>query len=788
MASSSKILTVSYGTFSCTAEGFDDPLEVVKETTQFFRGVVGEDRFFGAEPPQFDPELASEYLRDRLADSGGTLSIGSPPRVMAAAASAGAMAAAFDSGPRHVTPSAQMLPDDDTIEATAVLTERPVPEADETLHEVHPGDTAPDGPEVTPAPLTSAPDDIAAKLNRIRAVVAQNDDEIASPPVQPEVQLDDTPEAPVVADPVMETATVVDATPEAPHPQEDALEGLLDELVVESGDADEIDLSALADTLAAQDATEDLIDDLSVAEELDPEPADKDASLMDRALPVAATAAIAALAASVAKSAPAEDEKTDTAGAWDDDRDPTEDALDQAWAASPPPPPPTIETAQEDDVWTAADDIPPPAPIPAAKGQTVRARVVKVKRAALEQAIDDGMLEEVPEDAAPSAPKPPAAAKPASLAPTLEPSSLSPEEEDELARELAAVKAELASDFGAWDEDDAADATLADAPAQPVNAADLYDDEDEDEDDAALLAAAAATVAGTFPERQESAAPLRLDNPIAGSEALSGDPLDDVIGQEVRDSARKAVKMASPARALLTEHEVEDDDTSRLIDQTNSEMDEPEGNRRRSAIAHLRAAVAATKADRFLSRKTDAAEEQEPYREDLASVVRPRRPQSVGVRTERPVTEPAPQATPLKLVAEQRVQSAPADDPDAEAATVRPRRVRRSGPAEASTPTQGDADNTSGFALYAQSVGAADLPELLEAAAAYMSYVEGRDQFSRPQLMSTLRQAESADSSREDRLRSFGQLLRDGKIRKTSGGRFTAADHISFKPDRAANG
>ena len=91
-----------------------------------------------------------------------------------------------------------------------------------------------------------------------------------------------------------------------------------------------------------------------------------------------------------------------------------------------------------------------------------------------------------------------------------------------------------------------------------------------------------------------------------------------------------------------------------------------------------------------------------------------------------------------------------------------------------------------GFAAYAQDVGAADLPELLEAAAAYMSYVEGRDQFSRPQLMTTLRQAEVTDSSREDRLRSFGQLLREGKIRKTSGGRFTAAETISYKP--AANG
>ena len=114
---------------------------------------------------------------------------------------------------------------------------------------------------------------------------------------------------------------------------------------------------------------------------------------------------------------------------------------------------------------------------------------------------------------------------------------------------------------------------------------------------------------------------------------------------------------------------------------------------------------------------------------------------------------------------------------------VRPRRVRRTEPAPDTTAESGSA---SGFAAYAQDVGAADLPELLEAAAAYMSYVEGRDQFSRPQLMTTLRQAEVTDSSREDRLRSFGQLLREGKIRKTSGGRFTAAETISYKP--AANG
>ena len=51
MVSSSKILTVSYGTFSCTAEGFDDPLGVVKDTTHFFRGVV-HDLYFPVLPPK----------------------------------------------------------------------------------------------------------------------------------------------------------------------------------------------------------------------------------------------------------------------------------------------------------------------------------------------------------------------------------------------------------------------------------------------------------------------------------------------------------------------------------------------------------------------------------------------------------------------------------------------------------------------------------------------------------------------------------------------------------------
>ena len=92
------------------------------------------------------------------------------------------------------------------------------------------------------------------------------------------------------------------------------------------------------------------------------------------------------------------------------------------------------------------------------------------------------------------------------------------------------------------------------------------------------------------------------------------------------------------------------------------------------------------------------------------------------------------------------------------------------------------------FNEFAEEMGATELPDLLEAAAAYLAYVEGKDQFSRPQLMTKVRMVQEENFSREDGLRSFGQLLRQGKIEKISGGRFTVSDRISFKPDTRAAG
>lgn len=208
-----------------------------------------------------------------------------------------------------------------------------------------------------------------------------------------------------------------------------------------------------------------------------------------------------------------------------------------------------------------------------------------------------------------------------------------------------------------------------------------------------------------------------------------------------------------------------DTDVLRLLQKADAELGDPATADTRETYSHLRTAVAATEAEREAT-GDDAASEDEKYRGDLASVVSPRRPE-IQVTSMRPESDTA---APLKLVAEQRVDTeAPEPGP------VTPRRVT----AEAvdSTPDEG------GFARFAQEQGAQSLPELLEAAAAYLSFIEGQEQFSRPQLMNKVRALKQDEFNREESLRSFGQLLRDGKIEKAGGGRFAASNQIGFRPE-----
>lgn len=233
---------------------------------------------------------------------------------------------------------------------------------------------------------------------------------------------------------------------------------------------------------------------------------------------------------------------------------------------------------------------------------------------------------------------------------------------------------------------------------------------------------------------------------------------------------------------------------SRLMAKAESAMTEPESANRRNAIAHLRAAVAATKAEQSAGTLPPRASEATAFHDDLASVVRPRRPVGEpGPATPRP---PEARPAPLKLVAEQRVDlrgdgtAAPAS-----VTPVRPRRVALAvlpdaAEAEAEAPPPAEATvgagvaavAEGGFAEFARKMAATQLPDVLEAAAAYLVHVEGHATFSRPQLLGKAREGSVHEVSREDGLRVFGQLLRKGKIRRLEASRFTVTEEIGFKP------
>ena len=265
---------------------------------------------------------------------------------------------------------------------------------------------------------------------------------------------------------------------------------------------------------------------------------------------------------------------------------------------------------------------------------------------------------------------------------------------------------------------------------------------------------------------------------LADEETTSDDKdvslIANVLKQSEEDDADDTSATDSSSRREISGT---DDNVDRLLKQTDAHLADDAGIRRRRVISQMRAAVAATKAERVLSRvipgKKALSEETTAYRNDLKKAIsktndpepKPVRPQQVETRLIEPQEPEGIKPPPLVLVSSQRV-----DEPSEEQAST------------ASTDARS-------FSEFAKAMGANELPDLMEAAAAYTSFVEGQSHFSRPEIMKRVAAVDPAlEISREAGLRSFGQLLRQGKIRKLDRGQFVIDEETRFNPDQRIAG
>lgn len=669
MVGASKILTVSYGTFSCTLEGFDEPFSTMKAIAEYFRDLAADDRYFGAVPPTPDAEMLHKIAEREI-----------HRRVEARVSEHGIVlrpeGATF-------TPAAPQP-------APAMPVSPPMAEA--------------------PAPARPAiPDSVAAKLARIRAVVSE------------------APAAAVVAPIVAEAAAVPFEEDEetenfgAPAATDFGFDldiGDMPGLKAVMAEAREpVEAEPVAEAAAPEDLTEESFD--TVAETLAEAEAEEDLRALDAADDEADAEWEAEHAAEAREALIAEDFETEELQA--EELEATEEEFEaEDWSADEAE---EVEAAIETEAPELADieDTAEEAPVPTA-------RVIRIGRTDEDFADQD-------------------------------------EDGDEAF--------EMSEDMPVEDRAAAVMAALS---------GDNYDDEDFEDEEAPETAEA---------EDNDILAQIGAAIGDTGLPAAEEEDLLSDLADITRDSRRDSHE----GRAIL-ESASEDDEASveRLMEEAKSKLEGPENRRRFSAIAHLKAAVAATVADRKLKTGSDAgvsareasADDTEAYREDLSKAVRPRRPASDSVPvTQRPTMQT--RMAPLVLVSEQRVDLP--EEARSGAAVVRPRRVST---AVLETRIEDDVEEDEGlplspedvrsFAEFAEHLGATSLSDLLEAAAAYTANVEGIAHFSRPQILRRVEGVtEDEDYSREDGLRSFGMLLRQGKIQKVRRGQFVLTDASRFK-------
>ncbi len=864
MIGASKILTVSYGTFSCTLEGFDEPFNTMKAIAEYFRDLAAEDRYFGAEPPTPDAamlhRIAEREIQRRVEakiDANGVvLRAGdvdtSVPQTARSGPQMPEMLAPAVMAPA-VTAPAVVVPE--TLAAHINAADAPV--ADTAFAEVGPQNVAPadtlgafpdaasevavdatgDEP-AAPSLSATIPEGVAAKLARIRQSVA------AQTPVVP---------ATVVALAAEDEYSEDEHAALAFAPASDF--SVSDFAAEDFGDAE------LANDIAEQASEptafvhEDTGGDVEPNDATLPEP---DAEVPEQAEVYAADPADAD--GGTYEEIFVQIVTVETAFIQYADANADAEAEAEAEADDTPSTPVLLESVPSEDMVAATasdDDILGTLAMPLAD-QPDNDDTQAAEPMSAAHNDDDAML----------------GALAASLSGdtdgdqdiTPDPDTI-PAAPDAVSDDLSALISTLSGDTAQDDlYDDAQDAgpiydpadfdadltskaadadtvetLVAETPDVNGFAADLFADDPEVDlsedtffvapatDEGSVEAASVATQRPTadlhpappVADKAQRArarvikirradAPITPAAPVPQTADLSPEAeaaLQAELGLMALDAASDLTApdpQPGPDAARMMDAAAEDAAVARLLRQADTEMAVDENRRRLSAIAHLKAAVAATVADRKVGAPSGPSEEQriDPYREDLARAVRPQRRRNEQPRAaqERPAGD---RPAPLILVSEQRIDRAPVPvaAPAAASLVIRPRRISNNAtPAQtemrtvsAQRPVPLDLDeeedddtgnifaDAKGFAEFAERMGATHLPDLMEAAAAYVACVEKREHFSRPQLMRRIGALGApGELSREDGLISFGTLLRTGRFAKVRRGQYALSEDSDY--------